>query len=800
MSDIRDVLDQVSVLIRAVKLDDAQQRLTGLLRTMGPPELRVWDQDLRAVIERFLPKRRKALTELLNRLLQDEILTQQNSPAGRLDDQPSNRDLGELVLQLDRTLNLLSAHHIFQWSTFYRDELGEFFSSAVRLAGHNNQVEWRAVQALLAKHASTIFVKGYMHVTRTATDQHAIFKSLSGLRRFLDLFIEFYSGAIGPAMLKDEAIVLRELQSSCLLGILEGYSTASFGKINGREVLLDRPDSWVHVTGFMTGSGINDLAHHLRMEDPMTGACGVIRPLASALDRMLDVAGKYLPLPVLSQYSEIYRRIDVSLQPSRYAPERRLLEIQCYTDSATVTDHSLMDSLSRGVGAIVAPLRPDVRQTVSRDPAYGAVIAIMEDTGGKDSTRDRIVTVLEDLIYRVKNPTSLSQTLNYNFAREFPLTNPVMSPYYFVVRNSVRDLLRTFERRNGVRLWCSVRRSGKTKAGSDLASTTEESTLLSQTCDSTGDATGDSLIYARICAAIEDGRQISPDFFQKCLLDCADGTQIFDKRIVLVLDEYETLFGQLRTAVQFDERIRYTVAQPVLNQMVQFARDNLLVFLGQQPNAHLILMDQNQLSPYVEQDSFPLFQNAGQSQEFHELISKVFSGRATFDSTFVDRIYIETSGHPFLTVNLLIEFVEWLIRTKRPLNSLDFTAADVSTFAARSLRRDRVSISPEYQFYRDGAIPQALGRLGRERSPWLYAMYLLIQKISRNDPESFVCTRSDFVGLVTDLGLEDLGYSADGLLATGSQANFLTYTDRIVSPRIRLLGRIAAISTAESVI
>src|SRR5204863_4372926 len=115
----------------------------------------------------------------------------------------------------------------------------------------------------------------------------------------------------------------------------------------------------------------------------------------------------------------------------------------------------------------------------------------------------------------------------------------------------------------------------------------------------------------------------------------------------------ETLFGRLKSAVAREPDLRYTVAQPLLNQMVSFTRENLLVFLGQQPNAHFILMDQNQLSAYVQQDSFPLFQHEdGTMQgELAELVRKVLTERVSVDPSFVDGVHSETAGHPFLAVN-----------------------------------------------------------------------------------------------------------------------------------------------------
>jgi hypothetical protein len=65
------------------------------------------------------------------------------------------------------------------------------------------------------------------------------------------------------------------------------------------------------------------------------------------------------------------------------------------------------------------------------------------------------------------------------------------------------------------------------------------------------------------------------------------------------------------------------------------------------------------------------------------------------------------------------------------------------------------------------------------------------------NPDSFVCTRSDFAEFVAQLDMERVGITADYLLTTGTQANFFTYNERSVTPRVRLLARIAAAATPE---
>ena len=684
---------------------------------------------------------------------------------------------------------------------FYRDRLGIFFASFIdESEGADLRLAAESVRHLLRDHTRDTFHKGYFHVTRFDTDAHAISKSLSGLQRFLDLPLEFYSARLSLELRRHDALALRYLTSGMLCGIIEGYSELRFDRISGHQLLSEYRSSWSHILTFMTSEHVED-ALEMVTEDSLTeGARAALIPLAQTLDHLAQTATDtdYIPLPALSQFTWSRKRLDISLRPPPYSP--RPIEVQCYLDPALVYEDSLTEATTRGVGALIAPLRPALRTFLAQHQEIGRIVVpVLEDLATEDGTSSHLTSILERAIYRPHGTRQGTGILEYNFAREFPLQNPFLTRYYHVYRSSVRDLLRTFERRNGVRLWCSVRRSGKTTAGIDLGTTTGESNVISQTCDNTGQLPGGSILYDAVCEALASGSQLPNDFFQQTVNSCMTSGQTPDHRTVLVLDEYETLFGQLSTAVDHELRLRYTTAQPLLNQMVSFTRDNLIVFLGQQPTAHYILMDQNQLSAYVQQDAFPLFSHDAErgEDEFAELLQRILSDRVHFDRSFVNRVFVETSGHPYLTANLMVDFVDWLIRSKRSLDSLSFDEGDVSAFASRMLRRDRISVSRQYQFFRDAAIRQALSSHGRRQNPWLYAIYSVLRSIVLDSPDSYVCSREDFVGIVQRLGMEELGLTADLLLTTGEQANFLTFNDRSVAPRIRLLGRIAAVATAE---
>ena len=234
--------------------------------------------------------------------------------------------------------------------------------------------------------------------------------------------------------------------------------------------------------------------------------------------------------------------------------------------------------------------------------------------------------MLDNALYAMRSKLEAKAPITYNFAREFPLHHQDKVTFFHVIRTSVRDLLGTFERRNGVRLWCSIRRSGKTTACFDMETTTGDSIIIGQTCGAPPTA-NTSVFYRRVREAVASGRMVSNTFVEDIITECAS-VAIDGRRRVLIIDEYETLFGLLRNAVKDNRSIRYSVVQPILDQLVTFAQENLLVFLGQQPDAYFILMDQNQLAPYVTQDSFPLFEHVPKTAagEFSKLVDKILSG------------------------------------------------------------------------------------------------------------------------------------------------------------------------------
>ena len=233
------------------------------------------------------------------------------------------------------------------------------------------------------------------------------------------------------------------------------------------------------------------------------------------------------------------------------------------------------------------------------------------------------------------------------------------------------------------------------------------------------------------------------------------------------------------------------MAQPLLNQLVEFARDNLLVLLGQQPGAHFILMDQNQLAPYVKQDPFPLFEHQTRAGEFSQLVDKVLRDQINVSTDFVDALHTETSGHPYLTVNVLRALVDWLIERKRPARGITLDEDDFMDFRAKNLGLNQVSLAPDYDFFREAA-KAAMGTKGYRQNRWLYTAYWMVREIARAAPETFSVARSDVSDLLKRLPAPGPIPEANEMLRTASQANFLSYTDETVTVKVRTLGRLSA--------
>lgn len=792
---IEELLTQIDQKMATGQREEPERLLLELISQMGRERLAEWRQDLLKLISQFHRKRQNNLRNELDKamsILAQPSLSDPSGAATRHTIQPDSK----LVNQFRHALNELANEHIFQWSTYYRDCLAENFdklSATMITAAPDDECE--VLMQLFAEHSENVFAQGYRYIKNTVAQDAAITKSLAGLARFLEVPLDYYSVRLSRIADYGSAVALRLLFSSAVSGIIEGYSRVSFDDAQGSSVLPRFERTWVHYVAFLTPQHAERILSCIDPGPLRDGLEISLLPALDAVHQFFDSAHRgenYFPIPTTAQYSWYQRRLEITMRPPPDSEAQRSVEAIAFLEPGFVSMAGLNEALARQARLIVADLRPDTKSLVEESRGLSE-ITVDAAEGTRTRTAMDAYRVLDNAIYALRSRRKEKFPITYNFAREFPLRDPQKAKFFHVDRKSVRDLLRTFERRNGVRLWCSVRRSGKTTACFDLPSATGGSIVVSQTCGASLEEGADTHFYRRIIDAVDAGRKVRDEFVSDTVAECLPiGTDA--TRIVLVLDEYETLFGLLRS-VDSDSSARYMVVQPILNQLMTFSHDNLLVFLGQQPDAHFILMDQNQLAPYVDQEPFPLFEHVEGTAtgEYSELVGKVFSGRIDFNAAFMDALFLETGGHPFLTVNVLWEFVDWLIEEERPQVGLRVDDGDFKEFSRRRLSLGSISLSSDYEFFREAATA-AMSEQSFLRSRWLYVAYWIVRLIATDYPRAFRLPRREFEVLTKKIPVPegcDLPNSAEILRST-SQANFLSFDDRFVWVKIRVLGRIAA--------
>lgn len=825
MAQIEDHLTQIKDRMATGEREAPERLLKDLIGQMGRLELSDWRVDIEHMANQFLKKRRKNILELLDEKINGDSKSTDGEPSSAEAAEPPPATPGtspsifsKFGGDFRQALNDLHERHIFQWSTFYRDCLEDYFDRFLKEMKHPSSDDFfKAISEPLAEHAHVAFAKGYDHQIRTRlhgeppdyiplpaarNNDPAIGKSINGLSRFLALPLDFYSARSSIVSEYQPTLTLRVLVSAAVRGILEGYSRIHFGEKSGSEILPRFQRQWAPYMAFLTPDHARRVIGSLAPGPLQDGLDLSVLPLLDTLQKFFERTSEdYWPLPVAGQYSWPRRRLRISIRPPRSAVSQRLIEVAAFLEGGFVEIEDLKEAAGRQMVLVLAPLKPDVRKLVDEQDSLRSIIVpvgqIPADTE-EERNRDRRTAAdaahrfLDKALYDLRSRLEADSPITYNFAKEFPLEEPNKARFFQVPRTSVRDLLRTFERRNGVRLWCSVRRSGKTTACLDMETTTGDSTIIPQTCGTAPDAEA-TVFYQRMRHAVESRRMVPETFVKDTIAECTR-FEVDGGRTVLIIDEYETLFGLMRNAVKDDTAARYNVVQPILDQLVRFSHDNLLVFLGQQPDAHFILMDQNQLAPYVTQDSFPLFEHipGTSTGEFSELVGKILSGRIECTPGFLDALFEETAGHPYLTANVLVEFVWWLIEGKRPQLGLQVREEDFMDFSKMKLDTKAVLQSPEYVFFRHAAAA-ALSEQGYRDNPWLFTTYWMLRLISNEDPIGFRLDRASFQELVNRIPVPMGGHlpECSEILRTATKANFLSQEEKYVSARIRTLGRIS---------
>lgn len=784
--DIKGRLGEIERELRQGHAKQPEGMLKELMRNMRRDALAEWKTTLDEVINRFQPKRKQALHRFLDGQISRSQTVEVREPkvVSPLAGDPLAVTIDHEA-EFRKELAELSQKHIFQWATSYQECLFRHFDRYLETDVPPTVV----VRRCLAEHSEEIFTKGYGHQrdAKEATHFTAVEKSIGGLVRFLDLPLEYYSNRTSITHRRRAVRALRELFSAACLGILEGYAAVRFGRERGDSLLPKFAARWGHNLAFLTSISAMDVMDLVEAGPLTEGIAHTVTPLLASIERLIDQPRQdYLPLPLSGRFSQKDGFLQIGLRAPSTA-SGSLMEARAYLDAEYVFSEALSEAHARNIILVVAPLKPHVRAYMLQRQALSDMV-VEADVADSGSVAHRAEQVWKRTILSLqsKHPVGV---ISYNIARDFPLNRPNPMPFYRVQRTSVHDLLRTFSRTNGVRLWCSVRRSGKTTACFGLDDTAGDSVIVAQTCG-TGPTDNAKLFYERVRAAESSGSHLRPNFVEEVVAEClpvANGA----RRKVLIVDEYETLFEFLRTAAEHNRYVRYTVVQPLLNQLVEFAHDNLLVLLGQQPDAHYILMDQNQLAPYVRQDPFPLFEldRGTRAGEFGKLVAKVLTEHIEFDPSFLAALHSETAGHPYLTVNVLCAFVDWLIDNRHPNLKLD--AGDFIGFRNTRLERRQMALGNDYNFFRE-AIAEAMSERGYKHNRWLYTVYWVLRQIGEVDPSGLSIPRNILPGLMKRIPAPRPLPDPWEILRTATQANFLRHDEEEISVKIPTLGRLAS--------
>lgn len=798
---IEDHLSGISGEIAKGAKNEPARKLGLLIRQMGPVELNRWRKDLDELVEQFAPqrpmgpaaRRYSELKELLEGKLGKDDHIEVSDGVGKYEVAYDSPSLAEFRFTLDD----LRERHLFQWDTFYKEALDRHLSAAIdefKLGQRGDRIG-TAIGRELSSHAKTIFADGYDYARSKNTGHEvAIQKAVNGFRSFLALPLDFYLLRTSSSKECVDAAGLRAVCSGALAGIVAGFATASFGDAPGNELMANESRAWLSYMAYMTAADAVGVASYL---GPGLGLAieRSLLPVLRTLDWFFEKSNPDLqPLPVEVHYIESpVPRLDVLLQPPRRAATATGPRVAVFLAESSTTD--IERCAHDRMPLVVAPLRPDVILAVGKKPLLKQLVVVASDK--PDITARDCIRILRDAFFTMESSWRGASPLNYNFAKEFPLQSPDEARLFHVTRSSVRDLLRVSDREgHGVRLWCSIRRSGKTTACFDLDSGSyDDAVVVKETCGTKSGNTNDGFIRgfkAAMNAAKTSDLPIEDDFVEqlisKCVSKAASGSDNHGGRVVLVLDEYESLFRHFGVN-EDNERLRLNVLEPFLNQLLDFSSRNLVVFLGQQPDAYFVLMDQNQLAPYVRQEPFPLFEHRPGmvSGEFSELVDKVFQGRLQYTAGFVDELFAEVSGHPWLTVNVLVEFVDWLIEQGRSTRD-QVHGEDFVRFRGEKLENGDIGLRPELGFFRD-YISRNMSVRGFSSNPWVYAIYWVLHGLGEGQ-----LSKNQFRQLVESVPQPKPGLIRpwNELLMQGAKANFLSFDGEAVRAKIRVLGRLAA--------
>ncbi len=802
MPDAVQVIEDVEELVRVVQPVEAQQRLSTLIRSLDRVQLLLFEGQLRRTIAEFTKARARELTQILDASLSGSAGSARQEDVAQA---PSVGAVEQAQGKLRQRLAALSRYRIFQWAD-YRNLVEELIQDVVEhdqeefdLAPHEAFAVGLAEE--FSAHVREVFHKGFEYFLQSGTTDSSVVtvaqeKAVRGLGSLLEAVSFSYRAAAtlyGDPLAAEQA---RLVIGPMLSGTIEGFASLDLGGVSGSRLLRERLAVWTPALAYLTPVQLESLSA-CRLFDDIADAERSVKVMVSAMDAGLREARRENVLAVAESRMDVEEaRLDVSLVIGNMSGDP--IRTSCYMMGVRGGRQSLEILRNQGTILAVASLSARLAEevSVSRLLADVVVDVSLEASPQLLNAKQQAVSAVIQALQARGGKTGVSVTLLENVAQEFPVTDVVASALTRVSRPSVERLFRGGVETNGVRLWCSVRRSGKTTAcfGPELQS--RGSVVLRQTCLKTEQYPEANVLFEGILSHILAGDSLPRDFVRSFIdqqLELLPGS-----RAVLVIDEYEILFRNLVVYSNESGAALTRLVLPLLEQLVAFARDNLLMLVGQRPDAHRIAVEHNQLSVYTHAEHFPLFEHARGAtvSEYSLLMSKVFR-HLDVEPGFVDRMYGETGGHPYLSVYLARAYLDWASQHMRESGKILGTSSYAEFAYLNLARRQLARESARYEGY--GYFIDTIGKhlspSGPDFVPWLYCVYSVLRRIALESPQELQCSYDDYAAICEDIGsAARFGKNPDVLLAEAEQSNFLFESDGMVRPAVPLIARLAAIA------
>ncbi len=800
MSTIDPITQQSLIELRGyakawhrVKAEEVFRRI---VRSSDHATLTLISHDLTGILGEFEKKRKRDLSLLLTKKLECGPECASVSEVGKL------TTLDDLIDDYERRLNDLSEKHIFQWATYYRDNIKYIINDAVHRTPalrSDNDAEER-IQSIFATHSFDIFSRGYARVLERGLDYEiGVTKSLRGLQQFMHVVIGLLRDQRESALTKQLSTLYWNISSAIITGILLGYRNIIIADTKGEEILIDNLSAWLHMLGFCRGRHVLLLAQPGQSIIPNSEAS--VCSLLLGADRWSLQANTPAVLPKYSRVNIAVNRLDItySLGVDRVSQD---ISVAAFFNGPTGTIGDLENALALKM-IVIAELTEASRESVEAKFIH-EVINAADAQGSIQKFESLAETVAASLTARSLPATtqSLSGKLPRNYAKDFPLDDPLFRRGQFEVeRHSVNKIVQDLQRGIGAYVWCSVRRSGKTTSAEAIAGANDQTLVVVQSMDHRPNSLELNVLGSRVRAALEAGKAIPENFFGELVKDCVFATSqanVPKRNLVFIIDEYETLFDLIDGYTLRDPTLKATVSLPLISQMLGFSMKNTLLFMGQRPDAHMILLAQNQLSPNVRQHAFPLFEHQrGSPSEFATLVNRILTDNLRVSDGFVEAVYQETKGHPYLTVNVLVDFCDWLMASTTFELGSELSDQLFSDFAKERLDVNALRSSPHYSLFHR-MLAEFSSERSRDQEPWLYAVTTILREIVRRHPKRLSCSL-----VVYDEITKPLEYlvrtTPRRLLTSATMANFLYESNGVVHAGIPLMARLAASATSKGI-